>query len=199
VKRVRTADELLPCRAMRASLVTLALAISFVGCRESSRAEPEPPASAPSELRAPVAEARTELPTDAPSAKDWNFPGVRWRSAEAGLSAMRAGKRPGLVVVMATWCPRCKDFRNLFFDPQIVELSKHFEMILIDAEAAPERADKWKTDGDYFPRTFVASPEGAVDPSFVTSIEKYPHFFNAAQRGELVAAMRAALAKYSSS
>lgn len=109
---------------------------------------------------------------------------------------MRANKRPGMVVVMATWCPRCKDYRALFFDPEIIELSKHFEMILIDAQVAPDRADKWKTDGDYFPRTFIASPEGAVDESFVTSLKDYPHFFNAVQRSELVAAMRSAISKY---
>jgi protein-disulfide reductase (glutathione) len=182
---------------MRSRSLVSGLLLLLAACREQSRAEPEPPAPAPVENRAPLSPPpRAELPSDAPSAKDWNFPGVKWRSAEAGLAAMRESHRPGLVVVMATWCPRCKDFRSLFFDPQIVELSKHFEMILIDAETSPERADKWKTDGDYFPRTFVASPEGSVDPRFITSLTDYPHFFNAAQKGELVRAMREAIAKY---
>jgi thiol-disulfide isomerase/thioredoxin len=164
------------------------------GCREQSR--PEPVGVEPVSTPAPAAPAPQELPADAPSANEWNFPGVKWRSAEAGLAAMRAAKRPGLVVVMATWCARCKDYKSVFYDPQIVELSKHFEMILIDAETSPERAEKWNTDGSYFPRTFIASPQGAVDPSFVTSLEAYPHFFNAVQRRELLAAMRSAALKY---
>lgn len=167
------------------------LLLLLAGCREDSRAEPEPPAT----VSAPVKVA-PEAPADAPSASEWNFPGINWRSAEAGLAAMRKSNRPGLVVVMATWCPRCKDYKAVFYDPRIIELSKRFEMILIDAEKAPERADKWKTDGDYFPRTFVATPSGAVDPGFVTSIKEYPHFFNGSQRGELVAAMRAAALKF---
>jgi protein-disulfide reductase (glutathione) len=178
---------------MRSRFVMAALALSIASCREQSRAEPDPPAvAAPS----PPTAAPAALPTDAPSAGEWNYPGVQWRSAEAGLAAMRANKRPGLVVVMATWCPRCKDYKTLFHDPQIVALSKHFEMILIDAETSPERAEKWKTDGDYFPRTFFASPTGSVDASFVTSIAQYPHFFNAQQPRELLQAMRGALAKY---
>ena len=177
---------------MRVRLVVAVLALSIAGCRERSREEPAGPVAV-----SPAPEATSVAPpSDAPSAADWNYPGVKWTSAEAGLAAMRANKRPGIVVVMATWCPRCKDYKSLFYDPQIVELSKHFEMILIDAEASPERAEKWNTDGSYFPRTFFASPAGAVDPSFVTSLTQYPHFFNAVQRGELLQAMRGALGKY---
>lgn len=177
---------------MRVPVVIAGLALSVVGCRERSRAEPEPPAAASAAQTTAVSAA----PSDAPSATEWNYPGVSWTSAEAGLAAMRANKRPGIVVVMATWCPRCKDYKSLFYDPQVIELTKHFEMILIDAETSPDRAEKWNTDGSYFPRTFFASPTGSVDPTFVTSIAQYPHFFNAVQPGELVQAMRGALAKY---
>jgi len=175
------------------SLLAAALAISLAGCRERAQEEPDGPVAV---TAAPDSLAPAAAPADAPSASEWNYPSVRWLSAEAGVAAMRANKRPGIVVVMATWCARCKEYKSLFYDPQIVELSKHFEMILIDAEAAPERAEKWNTDGSYFPRTFFAAPSGAVDPSFVTSLAQYPHFFNAVQRRELVAAMRGALAKY---
>lgn len=172
-----------------------ALVISLVGCRERTREEPDGPVAV-----SPAAESVTPAapPADAPSASEWNYPGVKWTSAEAGLAAMRAHNRPGIVVVMATWCPRCKDYKSLFYDPQIVALSKHFEMILIDGETSPERAEKWNTDGSYFPRTFFATPNGSVDATFVTSIAQYPHFFNAQQPRELLQAMRSALAKYPS-
>jgi thiol:disulfide interchange protein len=181
--------------SMRVSFVIAALALVVAGCRERTREDLEPPAAASAVRTAVVAAA---APADAPSAAEWNYPGVSWTSAEAGLAAMRANKRPGIVVVMATWCARCKEYKSLFYDPEVVALSKHFEMILIDAEAAPERAEKWNTDGSYFPRTFFASPTGSVDPSFVTSLAQYPHFFNAVQRGELLQAMQGALAKYPS-
>ncbi len=178
---------------MRFRFLLAALAVALGGCRERAQEEPTGPVPA---SPAPESAVPGAPPADAPSAAEWNYPGVNWRSAEAGVAAMRANKRPGIVVVMATWCARCKEYKKLFYDPQIVALSKHFEMILIDAEASPERAEKWNTDGSYFPRTFFATPDGSVDPSFVTSLAQYPHFFYAVQRSELVAAMRGALAKY---
>lgn len=173
----------------------LTLAALVLGCRRDSQAEPEPasraePAEESEPARAP------EAPADAPSAELWNYPTIPWRSAEAGLAAMQTSKRPGMVVVMATWCGRCKEYRKLFYDPEVLELSRHFEMILIDEEHSPERAAKWNTDGSYFPRTFFATPSGSVDPSFVTSLPDFPHFFNGQQRAELVATMRRAIAKF---
>jgi hypothetical protein len=174
----------------RRALTTLVVVTLLGGCRDKT---PEPePQPAP---RAKVALVAEPVP-DAPTAKDWNYPTVKWRSADVGLAKMRTEKRPGLVVVMATWCPQCKAYQALFRDPEVIELSQHFEMILIDQEQSPERAAQWHTDADYFPRTFFTSPDGAVDPSFVTSNPSYRHFFNAVQRGEFVAALRRAIAKY---
>jgi hypothetical protein len=172
----------------RASTALVVVAL-LAGCRDKA---PEPEPATKLEQPAQV----TEPAPDAPTAKDWNYPTVKWRSASVGLAKMRAEKRPGVVVVMATWCPQCKAFQALFRDPEVIELSRRFEMVLIDQEQSPERAAQFHTDADYFPRTFFTSPDGAIDPAFVTSNPSYRQFFNAVQRREFVAALRGAIAKY---
>jgi thiol-disulfide isomerase/thioredoxin len=174
----------------RRFLAIVTMATSLAGCRDATPSEPEPAATV--KLPAPPAEPAP----DAPTAKDWNYPTIKWRSLDYGLAQMRSQKRPGVVVVMATWCPQCDAYKALFRDPQVIELSRHAEMILIDAEKSPERAAEWHTDADYFPRTFFVNPAGSVEPDLVTSNPKFSHFFNAVQRSEFVAALRQAIAKY---
>ncbi|HEY6077565.1 MAG TPA: thioredoxin family protein [Polyangiaceae bacterium] len=172
-------------------LVVMSLA-ALLGCKQKGDAAPEPRADAIESAALPP-----PPPPDASAAPAWNYPAVSWRSADYALTKMRVERRPGLVVVMADWCSSCERYRALFQDPEIVELSKSFEMILIESDTSPQRAAAWQVDGAYVPRTFVATPDGEVDRSFRTSNPKYAHFFNDAERDALVSTLRQAAAKYS--
>jgi thiol-disulfide isomerase/thioredoxin len=171
-------------------LAAIIMTAGLVGCRDATPAEPEPA----TKVQQPAA--ALDPPPDAPTAKEWNFPTIKWSSPDMGLAQMRAKKRPSVVVVMATWCPQCDAYKALFRDPEVIELSRRVEMILIDADKTPERAAQWHTDADYFPRTFFTSPSGAIEPDLVTSNPQFAHFFNAVQKGEFVARLRQLIAKY---
>ena len=186
-----SARSKLAAMLVRPWLVVMSLA-ALVGCKQKDEAAPESRADAV-ESAAPLLPAP---PPDASAAPAWNYPAVSWRSASYGLTKMRGERRPGLVVVMADWCSSCERYRALFQDPEIVALSKSFEMILIELDTSPARAAEWQVDGNYVPRTFVATPDGAVDPSFRTANPKYAYFFNDAEREALVSTLRQAAAKY---
>lgn len=177
---------------MRVQFAVVTL-VALLGCE--SRVEPEASRPSPAAAAAPVELTGSATP-DAPGAAEWNYPAIAWRSATYGLSKMRAERRPGLVVVMAAWCSACKGYRALFRDPEIIEAAKNFEMILIDGDATPDRAAEWNLDGGYFPRTFITTPEGAVEPRYTGPNPNYPHFFGAGQRDVLLAALRSAATQY---
>ncbi len=178
-------------RLARCAPLCIALAASVVACNKK----------AGSGSPAPEATAEAAPPVDAPrpaakTAADWNYPMVAWRPEAYGLSRMGAQRKPGLVVVMATWCPHCREYSGLFSDPEVVELAKRFEMILIEDDTEGSAGSRWKVDGNYFPRTFFVAPDGTIDQGFKTSNPRYAYFFNANAREELVASLRRAADKY---
>jgi len=65
----------------------------------------------------------------------WNGAEIKWRDIRSGIYESAQTGRPVIMVFHATWCTACKKYRSVFFDKGVVEASKDFEMILIDADA----------------------------------------------------------------
>lgn len=174
-------------------LVAVAALCASVACNKKADSGAPAPEAAAEAAPAPVEEAPRPA---ARTAADWNYPAIAWRPEAYGLSKMGAERKPGLVVVMATWCPHCREYSGLFSDPEVVALAKRFEMILIEDDTEGSAGSRWKVDGNYFPRTFFVAPDGTIDQGFKTSNPRYAYFFNASARDELVASLRRAADKY---
>jgi thioredoxin-like negative regulator of GroEL len=72
----------------------------------------------------------------------------------------RAQQRPMLVFFTAEWCKYCHQMANdtLVQDP-VVELSRSFVCVLVDADAEPDVCRKFEVRG--FPTIQFVSPRGA--------------------------------------
>ena len=83
----------------------------------------------------------------------WNGAEIGWRDIRSGIYKSSKTGKPVIMVFHAPWCSACKKFRSVFFDKGIVEASKDFVMILIDADADKQANGAFSPDGTYVPRT----------------------------------------------
>ena len=118
-----------------------------------------------------------------------------WRTLDDGLRAMKDHGRPMMLVVHASWCPRCKELKPAFDSPEIAELSKRFAMVNVDQDEVPA-AEQYAPDGTYIPRVLFFDPStGNVDPELLNAgRQKFKYFYTPAD--DLAAAMRGALARH---
>jgi protein-disulfide reductase (glutathione) len=164
-------------------LVALSLVVALAGC--SSRRSPS---AAPADARpAPV-----QAPAPGADRAGWNDAGIQWRSAEDGLAEARRQKKPVCVVVFTTWCPRCTAYSKLFHDPRLVEASKRFVMIRVDADQDEAVAARFAPDGDYIPRTLFLSPDGELRRDVRARGDQYAYFYDDEDPDPLLAAMQRA-------
>ncbi len=124
---------------------------------------------------------------------DWNDGGIEWRSYADGLAEAKKSSKPVLLIFFTEWCPHCTKYSGLFHDEKVVAKAKDFVMIRLDKDKEAELSGKYAPDGQYIPRTFFLSPSGDVLSSIKAPREKYQHFFNPQESGELLAAMDSAL------
>lgn len=95
-------------------------------------------------------------------AKAWNYPDVPWMTYEDGLRRMQEEGKPGVLVMQAQWCLVCRNYQKLFHDREIAQYADDYVFILVDVEKEPALQRRFNVDGDYIPRTFVISPDGAL-------------------------------------
>lgn len=124
---------------------------------------------------------------------DWNEGGITWRGYAEGLAEAKKNGKPVVLVFFTEWCPHCTRYSGLFHEEKVVSQSKNFVMIRLDKDKEGELSGKYAPDGEYIPRTFFLSANGDVMSSIKAPREKYQHFFNPQQSGELLAAMDLAL------
>lgn len=122
----------------------------------------------------------------------WNGAEINWRDSRSGIYEASKTGRPVIMVFHATWCPVCKRFREVFKDPGIVEASRDFVMILVDADAEKELNGAFAEDGSYVPRTLFIDSDGNVSKKLVGSDPQYPHSIDVDKPDELLALMKKA-------
>jgi protein-disulfide reductase (glutathione) len=170
----------------------LAAASSAAGARSTNAASA--PVAAPS--AAPAA-----MPLAAPSAsptaaaRDWNDAAIAWRDYEPGLAEARAERKPVLLVFFTEWCPHCRNYKQVFHDPEVVAAAKDFVMIRVDRDRFPAVSARYAPDGEYIPRTYFLSPDGTLDPSIHASRDQYLYFFDEHDPAPLLAAAKEAREK----
>ncbi|MEZ5898287.1 MAG: thioredoxin family protein [Hyphomicrobium sp.] len=125
----------------------------------------------------------------------WNGAEINWRDIRSGIYESSKTGRPVIMVFHAPWCPSCKKFRSVFYDKQIVEASKDFVMILIDADADKSSNGAFSPDGTYVPRTLFLDSQGNVQSQLKGAGDpNYPHSINIDSPDELLSLMRKARA-----
>lgn len=97
----------------------------------------------------------------------WNGAEINWRDIRSGIYEASKSGRMAVMVFHAPWCTACKKYRAVFKDPRIVEASKNFVMILIDADADKMTNGAFSPDGTYVPRTLFVTSEGDVSTTLV--------------------------------
>lgn len=124
---------------------------------------------------------------------DWNVREVAWLPYEAGLAAGKAERRPIVLVFYTDWCPHCHNYSRLFHDPEVVRLSREFVMIRVERDGNRELSARYAIDGEYIPRTFFLSPEGAVAQDLTSDNEDFLYFLDEHDPTELITLMELAL------
>lgn len=179
--------QLPPVSTNRLALATacaVLVSAAFAGCTAPA---PAPAAAAPAASAAPPRPAAT-APANGFGDK------IAWRGLAEGFAEAAAQGKPIMLVVHASWCPRCKALQPTFFDSALVEVSDRFVMINVDQDREPEVL-RHGPDGQYIPRVLFFEPGGAIDPSILNPTRtRFRYFYNPPD--DLVGAMRRALDRH---
>ena len=128
-------------------------------------------------------------------AEAWNAAEINWRDIKSGIYEASKTSKTVIMVFHATWCSACKKYRGVFRDRDIIEASKDFVMILIDADADKMANGAFAPDGTYVPRTLFLNSDGDVLKDLTGKDPQYPHTIDSDSPEELLALMRKAKAK----
>ena len=123
----------------------------------------------------------------------WNGAEINWRDIRSGIYESSQTGRPVVMVFHAPWCSACKKYRSVFFDKSIVEASKDFVMILIDADSDKRSNGAFSPDGTYVPRTLFLDSDGNVQAQLRGKGDpQYPHSIDINSPQELRTLMQTA-------
>lgn len=129
------------------------------------------------------------------AAEDWNDANIKWMEYDAGLKAAKESHRPICLIFYTGWCPHCANYSKVFSDPELVKKSKSFVMIRLDKDKNAEISKKYAPDGEYIPRTYFLSSDGALDASLTETRDQFKYFYNEKDPASLLAGMDRALKK----
>lgn len=128
-------------------------------------------------------------------ADGWNNDAIAWFDFEDGAAEAKKSGKPMLVVIHATWCPFCKQYRRQFYDPRVVELATSLIMVMMDRDLEKAETAKLGPGANYIPRTLIFRADGAMRPEIKGSNDEFPHWLAYTGPDELIAVMKAALGK----
>lgn len=101
---------------------------------------------------------------------------IVWHNLKQGRERAKQQGKPVFVLVHATWCPVCGEYKSVFFDPEIVRLSQSFVFILIDKDAEADAASTLAPDGNYVPRSMFLAADGTVDVTLNSGRDDFLYF-----------------------
>ncbi|MCA9661089.1 MAG: thioredoxin family protein [Myxococcales bacterium] len=188
----------LPRRARRQGLVGAALvaaAILSSACGPATGATPDERAAKADDAPAPEA-APAPAPKATAPANGFGSE-IAWRGFEEGLREAADGGKAMMLVVHASWCPKCKDLKKSFFDPGLVDASRGLVMVNVDQDEEP-RSMIYSPDGTYVPRVLFVGPDGEVVQELKNGQRSRFHYFYT-PGDDLVGMMKQAVARYGQS
>lgn len=129
------------------------------------------------------------------AAGDWNDQQISWKSYDDALAEAKKSKKPICLIFYTQWCPHCQNYSSVFHDPKVVDKSKEFIMVRIDADKDPKLSEQFALDGKYIPRTYFLAPDGKVDAEITAGRDKYKYFYDEKNPASVLAAMDTAQKK----
>lgn len=187
----------------RIQLHSWALATLFLGCSaETPAVQQRPQAEVVLDSAADSAADPSASPAQIAPRRQATAPAhgygdqIAWRGLDEGLAEARSLGRPLMLVVHASWCPRCRELKPRFSDPALVEASERFVMVNIDQDEEPQSL-RYGPDGQYVPRILFLDAQGQVDATLSNAgRKKYKYFYM--PQDDLVGVMQQALARTAS-
>lgn len=164
----------------RAASVAVALAAALTGCVESPRTGADRPTV-------------TQRTATAPANGFGDT--IAWRGLDEGLAEAAAERRPLMLVVHASWCPKCKELKPAFDDRELVELSDRFVMVNVDQDAVPKSLE-FAPDGSYVPRVLFVDPVSGRTDVELRNDRRSRTVYYYGPSDDLVGTMRKALSRH---
>jgi len=127
--------------------------------------------------------------------EDWNDKEIAWKPYDTGLAEAKKTKKPICLIFYTEWCPHCQNYSGVFHDAKVVEKSKKFVMIRLDADKNQPLGEQYALDGKYIPRTFFLSSDGKVDGEITAGRDKFKYFYDEKNPASVLASMDTALKK----
>ena len=104
--------------------------------------------------------ARTGATGELTTKHGFNDEQIEWLFLEDGLTRAQEITRPILMLAHATWCPHCRQTKNIYRDAEVVDLMQWYVPVLVDIDRQPEISQRYAPDGDYVPRHMILMPDG---------------------------------------
>ena len=100
-----------------------------------------------------------------------------------------------MLVVHASWCPKCKELKPAFGDRELVELSDRFIMVNVDQDAVPKSLE-FAPDGSYVPRVLFVDPVSGQTDVELRNDRRTRTVYYYGPSDDLVGTMRKALSRH---
>jgi protein-disulfide reductase (glutathione) len=123
---------------------------------------------------------------------------IAWRGLDEGLAEAAADHRPLMLVVHASWCPKCKELKPAFAERELVELSERFVMVNVDQDLEPKSLE-FAPDGSYVPRILFVDPASGQPDADLHNDRRSRTVYYYGPRDDLVATMKKALSRHAKS
>jgi protein-disulfide reductase (glutathione) len=120
---------------------------------------------------------------------------IAWRTLDEGLAEATTQHRPLMLVVHASWCPKCKELKPAFGDRELVELSNRFVMVNVDQDAVPKSLE-FAPDGSYVPRVLFVDPVSGQTDVELRNDRRTRTVYYYGPSDDLVGTMRKALSRH---
>ncbi len=124
---------------------------------------------------------------------EWNGGSIQWFPYQQGVLTARTQKKPMCLVIYTEWCPHCRAYSNVFRDPHVIAMSRHFVMVHVDADQEPGVARQHAPEGNSIPRTFFLSSAGVPNLA-LTSGGKNKYVYSESDPASLLNGMQRAAA-----
>lgn len=120
---------------------------------------------------------------------------IAWRPLDDGLAEAAELHRPLMLVVHASWCPRCRELKPAFGEHELVELSERFVMVNVDQDVVPKSLE-FAPDGSYVPRIIFVDPVSGRADEALRNDRRNRTVYYYGPRDDLVGTMKKALSRH---